>query len=244
MKLSEISANIKPRTKILVRGQVSFSRIANKIAGAELERANTFTKFPSKDPYFKMTIEITDATPQDALIFDKADQSETYLAAYVGSRFYTSKKEELKGKTFFTCQSKGSEIRVYKKDDEGKLHKVELNGNELASGVNVELELNYFETKFGAGTGLNAVVICDKEIKVYEGSAGVKGYEVADDAVISLSPRAVRAVADVAAADGVNEETPVSDVAAETEASDPVGTSSAPNNSAFEALLAQFKANG
>ena len=179
MKLSEISANIKPRTKILVRGQVTFSRISNKIDGDELERANKFTKFPSKDPYFKMTIEIMDADPKDAVIFDRADSSETYLAAYVGSRFYASKKEEQKGKTYFTCQSKGSEIRVYKKDDEGKLHKVELNGNELATGVNVELELNYFETKFGAGTGLNAVVICDKDIKIYEGGAGVTGYEIA-----------------------------------------------------------------
>lgn len=239
MKLSEISANIKPRTKILVRGQVTFSRISNKIDGDELERANRFTKFPSKDPYFKMTIEIMDADPKDAVIFDRADSSETYLAAYVGSRFYASKKEEQKGKTYFTCQSKGSEIRVYKKDDDGKLHKVELNGNELASGVNVELELNYFETKFGAGTGLNAVVICDKEIKIYEGGAGVKGYEIADD-TISLPARPNRVAADVATAAGVTEETPVSDVAAEVE--EPIGRSTAGDNSTFEALLNQFKA--
>lgn len=239
MKLSEISANIKPRTKILVRGQVTFSRISNKIDGDELERANKFTKFPSKDPYFKMTIEIMDADPKDAVIFDRADSSETYLAAYVGSRFYASKKEEQKGKTYFTCQSKGSEIRVYKKDDEGKLHKVELNGNELATGVNVELELNYFETKFGAGTGLNAVVICDKEIKIYEGGAGVKGYEIADD-TISLPARPNRVAADVATAAGVTEETPVSDVAAEVE--EPIGRSTAGDNSTFEALLSQFKA--
>lgn len=239
MKLSEISANIKPRTKILVRGQVTFSRISNKIDGPELERANTFTKFPSKDPYFKMTIEIMDPDPKDAVIFDRADSSETYLAAYVGSRFYASKKEEQKGKTYFTCQSKGSEIRVYKKDDEGKLHRVELNGNELATGVNVELELNYFETKFGAGTGLNAVVICDKEIKIYEGGAGVKGYEIADD-TISLPARPNRVAADVATAAGVTEETPVSDVAAEVE--EPIGRSTAGDNSTFEALLNQFKA--
>lgn len=239
MKLSEISDNIKPRTKILIRGQVTFSRISNKIDGDELERANRFTKFPSKDPYFKMTIEIMDADPKDAVIFDRADSSETYLAAYVGSRFYASKKEEQKGKTYFTCQSKGSEIRVYKKDDDGKLHKVELNGNELASGVNVELELNYFETKFGAGTGLNAVVICDKEIKIYEGGAGVKGYEIADD-TISLPARPNRVAADVATAAGVTEETPVSDVAAEVE--EPIGRSTAGDNSTFEALLNQFKA--
>ena len=244
MKLAEISANIKPRTKILVKGQVSFSRIANKIAGDELDRANQFTKFPSKDPYFKMTIEITEANVQDALIFDKNDQSETYLAAYVGSRFYASKKDELRGKTFFTCQSKGQEIRTYQKDAEGKLHRVDLNGNELDSGVNVELELNFFETKFGAGVGLNSVVICDKQIRVYEGSSGVKGYEVADD-TITLPARASRNAADVATAEGVAEETPVADVASQVEVDpDPVGSSNAPSNSAFDALLAQFKANG
>lgn len=244
MKLSEISANIKPRTKILVRGQVSFSRIANKIDGEELARANTFTKFPSKDPYFKMTIEITDPNPTDALIFDKADESETYLAAYVGSRFYASKKEDAKGKTFFACQSKGTEIHVYQKDAEGKLHKVALNGNELATGVNVELELNFFETKFGAGTGLNAVVICDKDIKVYEGSYGVKGYEVADDAVISLPAKPSRNAADVATAEGIADETPVSDVAPAVDEDAAVGSTTAPSNSAFEQLLAQFKTNG
>lgn len=244
MKLSEISANIKPRTKILVRGQVSFSRIANKIDGEELARANTFTKFPSKDPYFKMTIEITDPNPTDALIFDKADESETYLAAYVGSRFYASKKEDAKGKTFFACQSKGTEIRVYQKDAEGKLHKVDLNGNELATGVNVELELNFFETKFGAGTGLNAVVICDKDIKVYEGSYSVKGYEVADDAVISLPAKPGRNAADVATAEGIADETPVSDVAPAVDEDAAVGSTTAPSNSAFEQLLAQFKTNG
>lgn len=55
----------------------------------------------------------------------------------------------------------------------------------------------------------------------------------------------MRAAADVATANGVNEETPVSDVAAEVETEpEPVGSSSAPSNNAFDALLAQFKANG
>lgn len=243
MKLSEISSKIKPRTKVLIKGQVDFSRIANKIAGEELDRANKYTKFPSKDPYFKMTIQVVEPNYQDAIVFDRADESETYLAAYLGSRIYESKKEENRGKKFFSCISKGQEIRVYKKDEAGKLHKVDLNGNELAPGSNVELELNFFETKFGAGVGLNAVVICDPEIKVFEGSYGVKGYEVADD-TISLPARPVRATADVAAAEGVAEETPVSDVQGEVETDpEPVGSSSAPSNTAFDNLLAQFKQN-
>ncbi len=242
MKLSEISSKIKPRTRVLVKGQVDFSRIAAKIAGDELDRANQFTKYPSKDPYFKMTIAVDD--PTTALIFDKTDESETYLAAYLGSRIYESKKEENKGKKYFSCISKGQEVRVYKKDAEGKLHKVNLNGNELAPGSNVELELNYFETKFGAGVGLNAVVICDAEIQVFTGNFGVKGYEVADD-TISLPARQVAVKNDVATANGVADETPVSDVQAEVETDpEPVGSTTAPSNSTFDQLLAQFKASG
>lgn len=97
MKLSEISAKIKPRTKVLIKGIVDFSHIASKIAGEELDRANQYTKFPSKDPYFKMTIQIVEPNYQDALIFDNNDESETYLAAYLGSRVYESKKDENKG---------------------------------------------------------------------------------------------------------------------------------------------------
>lgn len=244
MKLSEISGKIKPRTKVLICGQVDFSRIASKIAGEELERANQYTKFPSKDPYFKMTIQVVEPDITKAIKFDAADESEMTLAAYLGSRVYESKKEENRGKKFFSCTSKGQEIRVYKKDASGKLHKVNLNGNELAQGVSVELELNFFETKFGSGVGLNSVVICDDEIKVYEGNYGVKGYEVADDS-ISLPARAVRSVDDVAAASGVEAETPVSDTPNPVEEeSEPVGTTTAPGNSAFDQLLAQFKQNG
>lgn len=244
MKLNEISSKIKPRTKVLIAGQVDFSRIASKIAGEELERANQYTKFPSKDPYFKMTIQVVEPDITKAIRFDQSDESETTLAAYLGSRIYESKKEENRGKKFFSCTSKGQEIRVYKKDSQGKLHKVNLNGNELAAGVNVELELNFFETKFGSGVGLNAVVICDEEIKVYEGSYGVKGYEVAEDS-INLPARPVRQVDDVAAASGVEAETPVSDTPGAVEEEEaPVGASTAPGNSAFDQLLQQFKQNG
>lgn len=244
MKLSEVASKIKPRTKVLVIGQVNYSHIATKIAGEELERANKYTNYPSKDPYFKMTVEVTEPDLTKAIKFDPADESEVTLAAYIGSRIYESKKDENRGKKFFSCTSKGSEIRVYKKDAEGKLHKVSLNGNELAQGSNVELELNFFETKFGSGVGLNAVVICDEQIKVFEGNVGVKGYEVADD-TISLPVRQNRAAEDPAAAEGVDAETPVSDTpGAVEEESEPVGSSTAPGNSAFDSLLAQFKQNG
>ena len=196
----------------------------------------------SKDPYYKLSITIADPNIIDAVIFNKADESETNLAAYLGSRVYESKKEENKGKKYLSMISKGNEIRTYKKDAEGKLHKVNLNGNELAQGLEVEVEAIYFETKFGSGVGLNAVIVTSPEIKVFEGSFGVKGYEMADEE-ISLKPRQTRVVDDVATAGNTANETPVSDVAAEVETEEePVGSSNAPSNSSFDALLAQFKA--
>lgn len=242
MKLSEIASQIKNRTKVIIRGQVDFSHIATKISGEELEKANSFTKYPSKDPYYKMTIQITEPNVQDAFKFDANDQSETVLAAYLASRVYESKKEENAGKKYFSTTSKGDEIRVYHKSPiDGKLHKVAINGNELAQGSNVELELNFFESKYGAGVGLNAVVVLDDQIKVFEGSNSVKGYEIAED-TISLAPRTNKVVDDVVAASDVAE-TPVSDVASDVEVADePIGSTAAPSNAAFDNLLAQFKA--
>lgn len=242
MKLNEIASKIKNKTTLRIKGVVDYSHIASKIAGEELARANEYTKYPSKDPYYKMSIRITDSVIGDAFIFDKNDESATYLAAYLGSRVYQSKKEENRGKNYISLISKGNEIRTYKKDAEGKLHKVELNGNELASDLPIEIEVIYFETKFGSGVGINAVIITAPEIKTYEGNFGVKGYEIADD-TISLPARQAKVVDDVATAPGAAEETPVADIASEVETEDePVGSSSAPNNASFESLLAQFKA--
>ena len=242
MKLSELK--IKAKETVRFSGTVDYCHIATKISGEELARANQYTKYPSKDPYYKLTVVIDKPNIADAFIFDKTNESATNLAAYLGSRVYESKKEENKGKRYLSVISKGSEIRVYKKDEQGKLHKVHLNGNELAQGLAVEVEVIYFETAYGSGVGLNAVIVTAPEIKVYEGNLGVKGYEMADEE-ISLKPRPTRTAEDVATAGNVNEETPVSDVASEVETDDdPVGSSNAPSNNDFDALLKQFKAGG
>jgi len=245
MKLSEVSSKIKPRTAVRVKGKVNYSHIASKIAGAELERANQYTNYPSKDPYYKIEIEILEPVEKDNIIFnDPSDESEQYLAVYLASRFYTPKKEENQGKKFFSATSKGETIRVFQIGADGKAHPVKLNGNELGKGCNVQLELNFFESKYGVGVGLNAVII-DGEIQVYEGANQLKGFEVAND-TISLEPRAAVVNDDIAQAANSNE-TPVAEVQSEVETSgvevdpEPVGTTSAPSNAGFDAILAQFK---
>ncbi len=240
MKLNEVSSKIKNKTKIFVNGVVSYSHIATKIAGAELDRANQYTNFPSKDPYFKMTIKVDGNDPKQYIEFDPGNESECYLAAYAGSRVYQSKKEENKGINYFTALSKGNEIRVYKLGEDGKLHKVALNGNELGDGCQVKLELQYFESKFGPGVGLNSVVIIG-DIKLFEGSNSVKGFDVADDTV--TLPKREFAQADIAQQDAVAEEMPVADNASEVEVDEePVGSTTAEANTAFDQLLKEFKA--
>lgn len=246
MKLSEVSNRIAARTRVLVKGKVDYSHIATKIAGKDLERANTYTNYPSKDPYFKMSVQITEPDAKRAFVFDPANESETALAAYLASRIYQSKKEENRGKKYFSAVSKGSEVRVYKKDEAGRLHRVDLNGNELAPGAAVEMELQFYENKFGGGVGLNAVVILDSEIKVFEGNFGVKGYdEIASD-TITLPPRAASVAEDVTAANAMESETPVGeagDTSVHVE-EEPIGSSSAGSNDAFDELLKQFQAGG
>lgn len=187
IKLSDIAGKVEPRTSVFVEGIVEYSHISSKIAGEELKKANSYTKYPSADPYFKISIQITESDRIKALEYDDTNNSEKTLAMYLYSKLYTSNKPENQGKFYFTATSKGNEIRVYQKGSDGKLHKVALNGNELAQGSKVKLELNYFKSTMGAGVGLNAVIIEDAEIKVYQGG-GVKGYETADD-VISLPAR-------------------------------------------------------
>lgn len=244
MKLSEIAGSIKNKTTIRIKGLVDYSHIATKIAGEELARANSYTKYPSKDPYYKMSIQLVEADVTKAFVIDDGDDSGKYLAAYLASKVYESKKDENKGKKFLSLTSKGNEIRVYQKDADNKLHKVSLNGNELAQGSSIEIEVIYFETKMGSGVGINAVIICDKDIKVFEGNMGVKGYELAED-TISLPARQVRAADDVATATGVADETPVGEDESGVEVDgDPVGSTSAPSNASFDSLLAAFKAGG
>lgn len=241
MKLSEVSSKIKPRTAVRVKGKVNYSHIASKISGEELDRANQYTNYPSKDPYYKIEIEICDPVEKNNIIFnDPSDESEQYLAAYLASRFYTSKKEENQGKKFFSATSKGDTIRVFQIGADGKAHPVKLNGNELGKGCSVQLELNFFESKYGVGVGLNAVII-DGDIQVYEGANQLKGFEVAND-TISLAPRAATVVNDDIAQVSNVDETPVAEVQSEVEVDpEPVGTSSAPSNAGFDAILAQFK---
>ena len=242
MALDQYKDKIKARTTVLIDGLVDFSAIENKISGAALERANQFTRFPSKDPYYKLTLVLKDPDPKNAIKFDPNNESEVYLGAYIASRVYESKKAENAGKKYLSLTSKGSEIRVFKKDADNKLHRVQLNGNELAQGLEVQAEVVFFETKFGAGVGLNSVIITAPEIKTYESNAGVKGYDMADD-VISLPSRKGSPVADVTTATGVADEMPISDGTSEVSIDEePVGSTSAPSNSSFDSLLAQFKA--
>ena len=230
---------IKNKTKVKVAGKVDYCHIATKIDGDELKRANQYTQYPSKDPYYKITLTVSGP---DAFIFDKNDESAVKLAAFLASKkIYQSKKEEKKGINYFTATSKGNEIRVYKEVADGEIKKVNLNNNELGKGCEVEIELNYFEASNGPGIGLNAVVIKGDIIK-FEGNTGVEGYKQTEGS-IDLEPRtAVMNDAGDAADESMPDDVAPAEDAKDIEVDEaPIGSTSSANDEAFAAILQQFK---
>lgn len=240
-KLNEYQIN--NGTQVGIKGVVSYSHIATKLEGKALELANQNTKFPSAEGYFTMSIEVTADPAMKALhITDVQDNSQVELAKYCYDHIYASKKAENTGKKFFRANSKApTPPRVFKKDVEGKLQEIKLNGNELAAGTNVELIMNYFTTKFNPGVGLNAVIIEDAEIKLFTPSApAIKGYEMSSAPAIEMD-RAQAAPAAPSATDvatnAVGDEDPVQE-----EAFTPIAdTTDKPDEDAsFAASLAKF----
>jgi len=200
-KLNEYTIN--NGTQVGVRGVVTYSHIATKLEGKALELANQNTKFPSAEGYYTMSIEVVENPAMKALhVTDAKDASQVELAKYCYEHIYASKKAENSGKMFFRANSKAPTApRVFKKDAEGKLQEIKLNGNELAAGTHVELIMNYFTTKLNPGVGLNAVIIEDAEIKLFTPSApAIKGYEMSSAPAIEMD-RAQAAPAAPAASD-------------------------------------------
>lgn len=248
IKLQAVADQIEAKTKIFIKGVMDYSHIATKLDAKELAEANKYTKYAQTEGYYKATIKVASGLEDESkfdsrsvLEFDPSNKSELTLAAYVGSRIYPSKKEENKGNLYYSAISKGSEIRVYKEDAQGVLHRVNLNGNELGPN-NVKLELNFFRTSKGCGVGINSIVILDDEIKVYENTASVKGYDKEMGDSIDL-PKRVRTVDDTVPENDEPEEEPVATAEKKpVEVEDaPIGESAAANNDVFEALLNKFK---
>lgn len=239
-KLSEY--NINNGTQVGVKGVVTYSHIATKLEGKALELANQNTKYPSAEGYYTMSIEVTEEPAMKALhVIDANDTSQVQLAEYCYAHIYASKKAENAGKKFFRANSKApTPPRVFKKDAEGKLQEIRLNGNELAAGTHVELIMNYFTTKFNPGVGLNAVIIEDAEIKLFTPSAPtIKGYEMSSQPPIEMD-RAQTAPAAPAATDVGTDA--VGDDDATEEAFTPIAdTSGKPDEDAsFAESLAKF----
>lgn len=176
-------------TQVGVRGDVTYSHINTPLSGKALELANANTKFPSAEGYYTMSIEVTAEPAMKALhVTDANDASQVELAKYCYEHIYESKKPENAGRKFFRANSKApTPPRVFRKNADGKLQEIKLNGNELAAGTHVELIMNYFTTKLNPGVGLNAVIVEDAEIKLFTPSApAIKGYEMSDEPAIEM----------------------------------------------------------
>lgn len=235
-------------TQVGIRGKVTYSHISSKLSGKALELANQNSKFPSTEGYYTISVEVEGKNASEVFVnLNTKDPSEMELAKYVFSHIFESKKEENAGKKFFRANSKApNPPRVFTPGPDGKLIPVDLNGNELASGCEVTLIMNYFTTKYNPGVGLNAVIV--KDIQLFTPSAPrIKGYDVADPSqTIKCEPAQgstqAAPAADNVPADGVGgEETDVD--AAFADAFTPIAEVNKPadgDDDSFNAALDKF----
>lgn len=171
------SSDLRDGQQIVVKGILSFSRLAKVIDGKELadrvaaERARN-VKFPTDKPHTTITI-------VDAEVLPANPAAATLEEQYVHERIFQYKKGDNAGKNALTVDNKGSYLPVVLAPSEttpGTYEQVKLE-RDLASGIPVTLVLNIFGSQGYAnkGVGLQQVVL-HEAVKYYGGanSAGIE----------------------------------------------------------------------
>lgn len=154
---------------VLVRGNVTFSRITRRLEGEELKndqaRRRTRGQIPIDKPY--VTISICNAT-----IVPKVPNTLTPDEQYVAERFYTSQKPEKPGMNF-TIDSKSQYLPYISQVKEGNPREVDQVKplGEPATGLDVVLVLRIFQSSNYGGMGRKGVtldgIIAQEPIRYY-----------------------------------------------------------------------------
>lgn len=156
---------------ILVRGKISYSRLAAQITGEELARSIENARkrgslYPTTKPH--TTISLIDAvvTPLDP-------NNPTTEEQYVGEKIYTVKNGDNAGKRGFSHDDTSPTLpQVFEPTPEGKHHQVVLD-NDLDSGLDVTLVLRTFKPANyeKRGLGLQQVIL-HEPIRYYQAGGG------------------------------------------------------------------------
>lgn len=157
--------NVKSGDKIIVRGKVSFSEIAERVEGEKLEKKikkqeSIGIKYPETKPHFALAL-------VDVSVHE--DYTGTPLATYIGQDVYQNKHQ----KAALNLVTKSPFApNIYLKQADGSARKVELEA-ELAPDQEVEVLIEAYTPKNWnrMGASFNAVLLPTGEIKYYSNNA-------------------------------------------------------------------------
>lgn len=168
--------SIVPGELVVVKGKLSFSRLAKQIAGDDLIKDNQRRvqrgMSPIDRPYTSVTID-------QAVIIPKTNGQLTATEIYLQNRFYTSKSRNAQGGMSYTAMNKSSylpHIGLFNAQTE-VIDEIALE-RDLASGLDVVLVMRGFAGKQGNnGVSLDWVII--PELRYYAQTGGI-------DSILSL----------------------------------------------------------
>lgn len=159
----QINVNQLPvGAQIYVEGEVSFSRIARHIEGDELtkdmQRRQQRGMTPITQPYTSITV-------QNAKIREITPGQLSVAEQYIQERFYTSSNQGANGTKYYSSVNKSPflpNVSQYNPNDNSAAQ-VNLNGNELASGLKVILCLSVYKPKnyHNNGVGLDGIIVME-----------------------------------------------------------------------------------
>lgn len=194
--MSTVSASqLRPNEIIVVRGKVSFSRLARVIEGEALaERIkNSKSQYPTTVPHTTISL-------FDAQVIPANPAAPTPEEIYVSEKFYTIKSGDNAGKTGFGLDNKGTFLPIVLEqdpDNPGQYRQLVL-PQDLATGVDVTLVLNVFASGYSnKGIGIQQVVL-NEPVRYY--ASGIDTNQLAARGIIVNGPIAPVASADSPAA--------------------------------------------
>lgn len=164
------NSQLKAGTKIYVEGEVNFSRIANIIQDTELakdiERKRRLGMNPIEKPYTTITINNAKIRPVNPSGLSIEEQ-------FIQEKFYQSKSNP--GGMNYTINNKSPYLPAVAQFDPqtNTAPQINLEGNELAVGLKVILELIVYQPKSftNKGIGLNSVMLMEPA-RFYGGASG------------------------------------------------------------------------
>lgn len=194
----QISATqIRENEVVLVKGELTFSRLAQLVEGEALARTDAQRVQNGMQPIGRPHTSVSLANAE-VILKDAANP--TIEEQFVTERRFTSKKHPEHG-LCYSIDNKSTRLPVVAKLNEaGQAEQVQLAG-ELAAGVPVILVLRVYKPRNYANKGLSLdqVIIQDTEVKYYSGGAASDALAAAG--ITFATPIVPQQAAPVASAD-------------------------------------------